>query len=84
MLHRYLATTSRRGKVPIFKPKTPSFHTTEFSYINVFPQKVNQILAFWEGQGVTLRRHTCFRQFNSSLAVNFNVAKPERLALSKI
>ena len=28
--------TEARGKVLIFKQKTPSFHTTEFSYINFF------------------------------------------------
>ena len=33
----WIGTTSRRGKVLIFKPKAPSFHTTEFSYLNYFP-----------------------------------------------
>ena len=32
-----IATTTRRGKVLIFKPKDPGFHTTEFSYINLLP-----------------------------------------------
>ena len=32
----WLATYNKQaqGKVPIFKPKAPSFYTTEFSYIN--------------------------------------------------
>ena len=83
MRHGQLATTSRRGKVPIFKPKAPSFHTTEFSYLNYFPQKIDQIFGFWAGQGLKLRRNTCFRRFKSSLAVKFHVSKPERMALSK-
>ena len=82
MRHGQLATTSRRGKVPIFKPKAPSFHTTEFSYLNYFPQKIDQIFGFWAGQGLKLRRNTCFCQFKSSLGVNFHASKPERLSLS--
>ena len=84
MRHGQLATTSRRGKVPIFKPKAPSFHTTEFSYLNYFPQKIDQIFGFWAGQGLKLRRNTCFRRFKSSLAVSFHVPKPVRLALKNV
>ena len=65
MRHGQLATTSRRGKVPNFKLKAPSFHTTEFSYLNYFPSKIDQIFGFWAGQGLKLRRNTCF--FNLSL-----------------
>ena len=36
ILWAIVATTSRRGKVPIFKPKAPSFHITEFSYLDYF------------------------------------------------
>ena len=76
-----LATTSKRGKVLIFKSKAPSFHTKEFSYINFFPQQKKQIFGFWVGQSLKLRRNTCFHGLKSSLAVNFHVPKPERLAL---
>ena len=84
MRHGWLATTSRPGKVPIFKPKAPSFHTTEFSYLNYFSYKIDQILGFWAGQGLKLRKNTCFGRFKSSLAVTFHIPKPERLAISKI
>ena len=66
-------TTSRRDKVLIFKPKAPSFHTTEFSRMNIFPQKIDPIFGFWAGQSLKLRRNTCFRGFISSLVVNFDV-----------
>ena len=68
----------------IFKPKASSFHATEFSYINFIPQEIDQILGFWAGQSLKLRRNTCFRRFKSSLVVNFHVPKPERLDLSKM
>ena len=84
MRHGQLATTSRWGKVPIFKQKAPSFHASEFSYINFFLQKTDQILGFWACRGLKLRRNTCFCWFKSSFAVNFHVPKPERLALSII
>ena len=79
-----LARTSRRGKVLIFKAKAPSFHTTKCSDINYFPYKINQILGFWAGQGIKLRRNTYFRRFKSSFAVNYHVPKRERLVLSKM
>ena len=68
-----IATTSRRGKVLIFKPKVPSFHTAEFCHINVFPQKIDPIFGFWAGQSLKLRRNTCLRGFVSSLMVNFDL-----------
>ena len=74
-------TISRRGKVLIFKPKSPSFHTTEFSYINIFSWKTDQIFNLWVDQSLKLRRNTCLRGFKSSLV--FQITKPERLALSK-
>ena len=83
MRHGLLPTTSRRGKVPIFKPKAPTFHTKEFSYFDHFPQKIDQIFGFWVSQGLKLRKNTCFRRFKSSLAAKFQVPTPERLALSK-
>ena len=79
-----VATTSRRGKVLIFKPKATSFYATEFSYISIFPYKIDQIFGFWPSQRHKLRKNTRFRGFKSSLAVNSHVAKPERLALSKM
>ena len=81
---RIASYNKRPGKVAIFKPKAPSFHTTEFSYLNYFPWKIDQIFGFWAGQGLKLRRNTCFRRFKSSFAVNFHITKPERLALSKM
>ena len=84
MRHGQLATTCRRGKVTIFKTKVPSFHTTEFSYLNYFPQKIDQIFGFWANQGLKSRRNTCFGQIKCSLAVKFHVQKPETLALSKM
>ena len=81
---RQIATTNRRGKVLIFKPKAPSFHTTKFSHINLFPEKKDQIFGFWVGQSLKLRTNTCFGGFKSSLAVKFHVPKPERLALSEM
>ena len=36
----WIGTTSRRGKVLIFKPKAPSFLTTKFSSIKLLPQKI--------------------------------------------
>ena len=77
-------TTSRRRKLPIFKPKAASFHTTEFSYWNYFPQKIGQIFGFGAGQGLKSRRNTCFRLIKSSLTVKTHVPKPERLAFSKM
>ena len=38
----------------------------------------------WVKQSLKLSRNTCFSGFNYSLVVNSNVAKLERLALSKI
>ena len=78
-----IATTNRRGKVLIFKPKAPSFHTTEFSHINFFPRKKIKS-SVSERASLKLRINTCFGGFKSSLAVNFHVPKPERLALSKM
>ena len=70
-----IAATSRREKVVIFKPKPPSFYTTEFSYMNSFPQNIDQIFDFWVGQSLKLRRNACFRGFKFSLAVKFHVKK---------
>ena len=70
MRHRQLATTSIPGKVTIFKQKAPSFHTTEFSYLNYFPQKIDQIFGFSVSQGLKLRRNTCLCRFKSSLMVH--------------
>ena len=84
MRDRELALTSRRGKVPFFKTKSPSFDTTEFSYIKFFPYKIDQIFGFCAGQGLKFRRNTCFHRFKSSLAENLHVPKPERLALSEM
>ena len=66
------------------KLKAPSFHTTEFSYINFLLQNIDQIFGFWVWQSLKSRRNTCFREFKSSLAVNFHVPKPEKLAFSKM
>ena len=68
----------------MFKPKAPSFCTTEFYYINFFPENIDKIFGFWAGQTLKLRRNTCFRGIKSSLVVNFHVPKPEKLALSKM
>ena len=76
-----IATTSTRGKLLTFIPKALSFYTTEFSYINFFSYKIDQIFGLWAGQSPKLSRNTCFRRFKSSLAVNSHVAKPERLAI---
>ena len=84
MWHGQLATTSRTGKVEILKPKAPCFYTAECSDINFFPQKIDLIFDFWAGQGLKLWRNTCFCWFKYSLALNFHVAKPERLALLKM
>ena len=40
-----VGTTSRRGKVPIFKPIAPSFKTVEFAYINLFSKENRP--SFW-------------------------------------
>ena len=64
--------------------ETPRFHTTEISYINFFPQKIDQISGIWAGQGLKLRRNTSFCRFKSSLAVNFHVPKPEMSVFSKM
>ena len=53
-------------------------------YINLSPQKIDQILGFWASQNLKLSRSICFCEFKSSWAVNFHVAKHERVALSKI
>ena len=79
-----IATTSRRGKALLFKPKTLSFYTTDFSYITIFPKKIDKIFGFWVGQSLKVSRNTCFRGFKSSLAVNSHVEKPGRLVLSKM
>ena len=79
-----IATTSIQAKVLIFKPKPLNFNTTEVSYINFFPKKIYQMFGFWENQGLKLSINACFLVFKSSLAVNSHVAKPGRLALSKI
>ena len=79
-----IATTSRRGKALLFKPKTLSFYTTDFSYITIFPKKIDKIFGFWVDQSLKVSRNTYFRGFKSSLAVNSHVAKPGRLALSKM
>ena len=78
-----ITTTSRRGKVLIFKPKALSFYTTDPSYVNFFPWKVNQIFCSWAGQNLKSSRKTCFRGLKSSLAVNSHVAKPDRLVSQK-
>ena len=39
MRHRYLQQADEVAKVLIFKPKAPSFHTTEFSHISFFPKE---------------------------------------------
>ena len=57
-----------------------SRYTTKFSYINFFPFKIDQSFGFWAGQSLKLSINTYFCGFNSSLAVNSHVAKPERLA----
>ena len=75
-----IATTSRRGKVVTFKPKILSLYTTELSYTNFFPQKIDQIFGFWAG--LKLSRNTCFCGFKSSLVVKSYLAKHERLAFS--
>ena len=72
MRHGQLGTTGRRRKGPVFKPKAPSFHTTEFSYLNYFPQKIDHIFGFWTSQNLKLRRNTCLCRFKSSLAVKFH------------
>ena len=69
------ATTSTRGKVLISKPKAPSFHTTKFSYINFFPYKIDQILGFWAGQSLKLRRNTFFRGFKVFFGVELQRTK---------
>ena len=84
MRHGWIATTNRREKVLIFKPKAPSFYTIEFSSINFFLEKIGQIFDFWAVQSLKLRRNTCFCGFKSSLVVNSHVAKPESSALSKM
>ena len=61
-------------KVLIFKPKAPSFHAIKFSSKNFFPQKIYQIFGFWAGKSLKLRKNTCSCGFNSSLAVNSQVA----------
>ena len=76
-------TTSRQGKARIFKPKVHNFYTTDFSYINIFPQKVDRIFGFCVGQ-LKLSRNTCFRGFKFSSVVNSHVAKPGMMALPKM
>ena len=77
-------TKSRPGKLLTLKPRAFSFYTTNFSYMNIFPKKIDQILGFWASQSLKLRRSTCLGRFKSFLMVNSRVAKPERLALSKM
>ena len=77
-------TKSRPGKLLTLKPRAFSFYTTNFSYMNIFPKKIDQILGFWASQSLKLRRSTCFGRFKYFLMVNSRVAKPERLALSKM
>ena len=59
-----IAITSRWGKVLIFKPKALSFYTTEFSHMNFFPQKIDQIFGFWVGK---LSRHIWLNPTNIAL-----------------
>ena len=79
-----IATSSRWGKVLIFKPKALSVYTAWCSYINFFPKNIDQNLGFWAGQRLTLSRNTCFCGFNSSLVVKSHMSQPERLAISKM
>ena len=73
MRHGELATTSRQGKVPIFKPTAPSFLHYKIFLYKLFPIENRPNFWFWAGQGLKLWRNTCFCWFKSSLALNFHV-----------
>ena len=44
---------------------------------------MDQIFGFWAVLSLKLSRNTCFCGFKSSLAVNYHIAKPERLTSQK-
>ena len=46
------ANNKQTRKSTDFKSNALSFYTTDFSYLNIFPQKIDQIFGFWAGQSL--------------------------------